>query len=160
MNSCVTCTDMGEYRIPSLVMEYREERVGHRGWSSATYAFCRVQYWTQQTVGGWLRKRKQRSQCTVEAKRARREEQEKVQKKKTRKSSQAKYKLCSLFMFGSTVVVLELLLISDICSTWPTRMRIAHIRTGAARREASCACIVLVILVCAFESFLSSITRP
>ena len=45
-----------------------------------------------------LRKRKQQSQCTVEAKRAR--EQEKVQKKKARcgESSQAKYKLSSLFV--------------------------------------------------------------
>ena len=47
-----------------------------------------------------LRKRKQRSECTVEAKRARREE-EKVQKKKARcgESSQARYILCSLYMF-------------------------------------------------------------
>ena len=54
-----------------------------------------------------LRKRKQRSQGTVEAKRARRE-QEKVQKKKARcgESSQARYKLCSLFMFDSTIVAL------------------------------------------------------
>ena len=53
-----------------------------------------------------LRKRKQRSQCTVEAKRARRE-QEKVQKKKPRcgESSQARYKLCSLFTLDSTVVL-------------------------------------------------------
>ena len=56
-----------------------------------------------------MRKRKQRSQYTVEAKRAR-QEQEKLQKKKARcgESSQARYKLCSLFMFDSTVVVLEL----------------------------------------------------
>ena len=51
------------------------------------------------------------SQCTVEAKRARRE-QEKVQKKKARcgEFSQARYtcKLCSLFMFDSTVVVPKL----------------------------------------------------
>ena len=54
-------------------------------------------------------RRKQQSQGTVEAKRARRE-QEKVQKKKARcgESSQARFKLCSLFMFDSTVVVLEL----------------------------------------------------
>ena len=95
-----------------------------------------------------LRKRKQLSQCTVEAKRARRE-QEKVQKKKAHcgESSQARYKLCSLFMFISTVVVHELWLISDICSTWPTRIRNAHIRTGTAQREASCACVVLVIII-------------
>ena len=51
-----------------------------------------------------LRKRKQQSQCTVEARRAR-QEQEKVQKKKARcgESSQARYKLCSLFMLNSTV---------------------------------------------------------
>ena len=56
-----------------------------------------------------LRKRKQRSQDTVEARRAR-QEQEKVQKKKARcgVSLQARYKLCLLFMFNSTVVVLEL----------------------------------------------------
>ena len=56
-----------------------------------------------------LRKRKLRSQCTVEAKRAR-IEQEKVQNKKTHcgESSQARYKLCSLLMLDSTVVVLEL----------------------------------------------------
>ena len=50
-----------------------------------------------------------RSQCTKEANRARRK-QEKVQKKKARcgESSQARYKLRSLFMFDSTVVVLEL----------------------------------------------------
>ena len=50
-----------------------------------------------------------RSQGTVEAKTARRK-QEKVQKKKARcgESSEARYKLCSLFMFDSTVVVLEL----------------------------------------------------
>ena len=49
----------------------------------------------QPTVGA-LRKRKKRSQCTVEAERARRE-QEKVQKKKARcgESSQARCKLCS-----------------------------------------------------------------
>ena len=60
----------------------------------------------QPTVGT-LRKRKKRSQCTVEAKRARRE-QEKVQKKKARcgESSQARCKLCSLFMFDSTIVAL------------------------------------------------------
>ena len=45
----------------------------------------------------------------LEAKRARRE-QEKVQKKNARcgESSQVRYKLCSIFMFDSTVVVLEL----------------------------------------------------
>ena len=69
--------------------------------------------WSRRLVA--LRKRKQRCQCTVEAKRARRE-QEKVQKKKARcgESSQARYKLCSLFMLDSTVVVLELWLISNI----------------------------------------------
>ena len=53
-----------------------------------------------------LRKRKQRSQGTVEAKRPRRE-QEKVWKKKAHcgESSQARYKLCSLLMFDSTVVL-------------------------------------------------------
>ena len=51
-----------------------------------------------------LRKRKKQSQCTVEAKRARREQQ-KVQKKKAHcgESSQARYKLCSLFMLNSTI---------------------------------------------------------
>ena len=40
-------------------------------------------------------------------------------------------------MFDSTVVVLKL-------HGLPACMRNAHIRTGAAWREASCACIVLV----------------
>ena len=55
------------------------------------------------------REERRLSQCTVEAKRARRE-QEKVQKKKARcgESSQARYKLCLLLMLDSTVVVLEL----------------------------------------------------
>ena len=70
---------------------------------------------------------RKRSQGTVEAKRARRK-QEKVRKKKAHcgESSQARYKLCSLFMFNSTVVV-----------PWPTRMHNAHIHTGAAWRKAS-----------------------
>ena len=56
-----------------------------------------------------LRKRKQRSQRTVEAKRARRE-QEKVPKKKARcgESLPARYKLYSLFTLDLTVVILEL----------------------------------------------------
>ena len=72
---------------------------------------------------------------------------EKVQKQKARcgESSQTRYKLCSLFIFNSAVVVLELWLISDYCSTWPTCMRNAHICTGTARRETSCACVVLVL---------------
>ena len=41
------------------------------------------------------------------------------------------------FHVDSTVVVLEL--------HGPTRMRNAHIRTGAAWREASSACVVLVL---------------
>ena len=42
---------LGEYRIPSLAMGDRRTalldnggQVGQRGWSSATYAFCRVEY--------------------------------------------------------------------------------------------------------------------
>jgi len=51
---------------------------------------------------------RKRGQGTVEAKRARRK-QEKVQNNKAHcgESSQARYKLCSLFMFDSTVVVLS-----------------------------------------------------
>ena len=77
-----------------------------------------------------LRKRKQRSQGTVEAKGERRE-REKVQKKKAccGESSQARYKLCSLFMFDSTVVVLELQGL-PACANYP------HIRTGVAQRGA------------------------
>jgi len=91
-----------------------------------------------------LRKRKQRSQCTVEAKRGRRE-QEKGQTKKARcgESSQARYKLCSLFMLDSTVVVLELGVISDILA--PHGQSACAMRTGTARHEASCACVVLVL---------------
>ena len=77
-----------------------------------------------------------RSQGTVEAKRAR-QKQDKVQKKKARcgESSHARYKLCSLFMFDSTIVVLEL--------HGPPA---CAIRTYVlARREASCAYIVLLI---------------
>ena len=57
----------------------------------------------------WFAALRKRSQGTVEAKRERRK-QEKVQKKKARcgQSSQVRNKLCSLFMFDSTVVILEL----------------------------------------------------
>ena len=50
----------------SLAMEDREEsrfltcnrgRVGQRGWSSATYVFFGVEYWTQPTVGGIEKKK-------------------------------------------------------------------------------------------------------
>ena len=51
------------------------------------------------------------------------------------------------FMLNSTIVVLELWLISDICSTWPNRMYNAHICTGTARRKASCTCVVLLYLL-------------
>ena len=75
--------------------------------------------------------RKLRSQCTVEAKRVRRE-QEKVQKKKAccGESSQAKYKLGSLFMLGSIIVVLELCLTSQLRVTYP------HAQCLLARRGA------------------------
>ena len=112
----VMCTDTGEYRMPSLVMEDREEqhllimedRLDNAVGPPQHAYFCGVEYERSQQLVA-LRKRKQRSQGTVEANRARRE-QEKVQKKKARcgESSQARYKLCSLFMFDSTVVVLEL----------------------------------------------------
>ena len=46
----VTCTDTGEYRMPSLAASNGGQgrtafldnggRVGQRGWSSTTYAFC------------------------------------------------------------------------------------------------------------------------
>ena len=63
----------------------------------------------QPMVGATEKEKAMKSMCTLEAKRARRE-QEKVQKKKALcgESSQARYKLCSLFMLDSTVVVLEL----------------------------------------------------
>ena len=61
-NSYVTCTDTGEYRMPSLatsnggqertVLLDNGGRVGQHGWSSATYTFCGVEYRTQQTVCG------------------------------------------------------------------------------------------------------------
>ena len=127
---------------------------------SAMYMFCGVEYWTQRRLAA-LRKRKQQSQYTVEAKWAGRE-QEKVQKKKARcgEPSQARYNLCSLFMFDSTVVVLELWLIFDYCSTWPTRMCSVHIRTGTTRREASCACVVLVwTQFCSYDDIPQSLTQ-
>ena len=112
MTSCVTCTNSRGYTgcayVPSLTVEDRDldnrGRVGQRGWSSATYVFAESSTERSRRLAA-LTKRKQRSQCTVEAKRARREH-EKVQKKKTRcgESSQARYKLCSLFMLDSTVV--------------------------------------------------------
>ena len=76
--------------------------------SQCTYVrVCHAQ--EVQNAADGLRNLRKRSQGTVEAKRASRK-QEKVQKKKARcgESSQARYKLCSLFMFDSTVVVLEL----------------------------------------------------
>ena len=78
-----------------------------------------------------LRKRKQRCQCTVEAKRARRKKK-KIQKKKARfgESSQARHKLCSLFMLDSTVVVLELRLIPDISA--PHGLSTCTMHTGMA----------------------------
>ena len=98
-------------------------RVGQRGWSSAMYMFCGFEYWTQLKVGGI---EKQQSQCTVEAKRTR--ESAKEESTLWRESSQARYKLCSLLVLDSTVVILELWLISDISApcTWPTRMCNAH----------------------------------
>ena len=68
-------------------------RVGQRGWSSAMYAFAE----SSTEHSRWFAALRKRSQDTVGAKRARRE-QEKVQKKKARcgESSQARYKLCSL----------------------------------------------------------------
>ena len=79
---------------------------------------------------------RKRSQGTVEAKRARRK-QEKVQKNKVHcgESSQARYKLCSLHVRFNR---------SRPGAPWPTCMRNAYIRTGTARHEASCACVVLV----------------
>ena len=61
-NSYVMCTDTGEYRMSSLAANDggqgrtalldNEGRVGQRDWSSATYAFCRVEYRTQPMVCG------------------------------------------------------------------------------------------------------------
>ena len=83
-------------------------RVGQRSWSSATLCVF-AESSTERSRRLAVRKRKLRSQCTVEAKRAK-SEQEKVQKKKAHcgESSQARYKLCPLSMLNSTVVVLEL----------------------------------------------------
>ena len=107
-------------------------RVGQRGWSSATYAFAESSTEHSRPFAA-LRKR---SQGTVGAKRARRE-QEKVQKKKARcgGSSRARYKLCH-FMFDSIVVILELHGLPACATRTHTH--------GAARHEASCACVVLV----------------
>ena len=145
--SYVTCTDTGESRMPSLAMEDREEQRflpmedGYDNAVGPPQCMCFAESNTERSRRlAALRKRKQRSQGTVEAKRARRE-WEKVQKKKAccGESSQARYKLCSLFMFDSTVVVLEL---HGACANY------AHIRTcthwrGTARCKASCTCVVL-----------------
>ena len=137
LHSChVMCTDTGEYRMPCLAQPTDEGQgrtvlldnggqVGQRGWSSATYAFAESSTERSRRFAA-LRKRKQRSQGTVEAKRARRK-QEKVQKREHAVESLHKPGV-SLFMVDSTVVVLN-----------------AHICTGAARCEASCTCVVLVI---------------
>ena len=81
------------------------ERTGRTTWLVLRNVriVCGVEYRTQPTVCGI----EKRSQGTVEAKRAR-QKREKVQKKKAccGESSEARYKLCSLFMFDS--VVLEL----------------------------------------------------
>ena len=99
------------YWMPSLAMEDREERrflTMEDRQDNVVGLPQRMRFAESSTERSW---RLAASQCTVEAKRARRE-QEKVQKKKARcgESSQARYtcKLCSLFMFDSTVVVLEL----------------------------------------------------
>ena len=57
--------------------------MGQRGWSSATYVFFAELSTERSRWFSALRKQKQRSQGTVEAKRAR-QEQEKVQKKNRR----------------------------------------------------------------------------
>ena len=46
-------------------------------------------------------------------------------------------------MLDSTIVVLELGVISDISA--PHGQSTSAMRTGTARREASCACVVLVL---------------
>ena len=77
-------------------------RVGQHGWSSITYAFCRVTVCSTE-------KEKQRSQGTVEAKRA---YKNKIKFKRRKHAVESLHKsgtkLGSLFMFDSTVVVLEL----------------------------------------------------
>ena len=67
-----------------------------------------------------------------------------MQPKRYGESSQARNKLCSLFMFNWNVIVVELWIISDICFTWPTCMHSVHIHTDMVWREASCASVVLV----------------
>ena len=66
--------------------------------------------WVLNTADGWHHYERESNEVNVEAKRAEKNDQEKVQKKRThcRESSQARYKLCSLFTFDSTIVVLEL----------------------------------------------------
>ena len=89
------------------------------------------------TADGWWHYERESNEVNVEAKRAEKNDQEKVQKKRTRcrESSQARYKLCSLFTFDSTIVVLELWLICDNCSTWPTRMRTYALAWHGARHR-------------------------
>ena len=58
------------------------------------------------------------------------------------------------FMFESTVVLRTNLFLT--ISTWPIRMRNAHIRiAGTAHREASCACVLLVFLMFFFLGLVS-----
>ena len=112
----ITCTDTGEYRMLRLSLRYWW-RTGKNGASwqwrtgdNAVGLLQRTHFAESSTERSRrfvaLRKRKQWSQGTVEAKSPRREQQ-KVRKKKARcgESSQARYKLCSIFMFDSTVVL-------------------------------------------------------
>ena len=112
-NSYVTCTDMGEYRMPSLAANDGRRgrtalldnggRVGQCGWSSATYAFRGVEYRTQPTVCG-IEKEKSRY--------SRRGQDENKRKCKRRKHAVESLHNPGInyahFMFDSTVVVLEL----------------------------------------------------
>ena len=111
-NSYVTCTDTGEYWMPSLAANDGGQgrtalldnggRVGQRGWSSATYAFCGVEYRMQLTV------------CGIEEQKSRYSRRQDENKKKCKRRKHAVESLhkpginYTPFMFDSTVVVLEL----------------------------------------------------
>ena len=79
--SYVTCTDTGEYRMPSLVASDGGQgrtalldnggRVGQRGWPSTTYAFCGVEYRTQPTVCGIEKEKSSKTKTRESAKESR-----------------------------------------------------------------------------------------
>ena len=84
------------------------------------------------TADGLRHCEKESNEVKVQQKLRGQDENKRKKKARCGESSQARYILCSLFMFDSTVVV-----------PWPTRMCNTHIRSGAVRCEASCARVVL-----------------